>query len=187
MATKLTITVPDELAKRLEPHREHMNMSRVCAEALEAELKLREAHLASLARYEEFKRMRSEVEAVREQMVAQAGRGWQKLAQDMQRMLKEISREIEQLEKEIPEGLRTEAGTVPETAESKPVAVQPAESPEPTPVAETPTELPEPVSAVAEKPAADKGMHLPQLKSPLKKAPKPVEPKPVEPEPVTPI
>src|SRR5512141_1081686 len=102
MATKLTITVPDELAKRLEPHREHMNISRVCAEALEAELKSRETYLASLTRYEEYKKMRSEVEAVRQQMIAQAGKGWQKLAQDMQRMLKEIGREIELLEKQIP-------------------------------------------------------------------------------------
>ena len=28
MATKLTITIPDDLAKRLEPHRDHMNISR---------------------------------------------------------------------------------------------------------------------------------------------------------------
>ena len=28
MVTKLTITIPDDLAKRLEPHRDHMNISR---------------------------------------------------------------------------------------------------------------------------------------------------------------
>jgi post-segregation antitoxin (ccd killing protein) len=178
MATKLTITVPDELAKRLEPHREHMNVSRVCAEALEAELKSREAHLASLVRYEEFKRMRSEAEAIREQMVAQNGRGWQKLAGDMQRMLKDISREIEQLEKQIPEGLRSVAVTAPEPPATELAAEKPAQMPEPAPVAEKQGQPAEP------KPAADKGMHLPQLRSPLKKAPKPVEPKAVEPEPV---
>jgi hypothetical protein len=199
MATKLTITIPDELARRLEPHREHMNISRVCAEALEAELKSRETHLASLARYEEFKSMRSEVEAIRAQMVAQGGRGWQKLAQDMQRMLKEISREIEQLEKQIPEELRTEAVIAPETPRPEQAAEKPAEAPEPAPVAEQPAELAEPVplaekqanlaepapvpAQLAEaKPAAEKGMRLPQLKSPLKRAPKAVAPKPVEPE-----
>src|SRR5512142_1050995 len=142
MATKLTITVPDELAKRLEPHREHMNISRVCADALEAELKSRETHLASLARYEEFKRMRSEAEAIREQMVAQAGRGWQKLAQDMQRRLKEIGREIEQLEKQIPEGLRTPA-------------VEPADAPEPELKAEKPAPAPEPPPAEVPAPVAE--------------------------------
>jgi hypothetical protein len=198
MATKLTITVPDELAKRLEPHREHMNISRVCAEALEAELKSREAHLASLARYEEFKRMRSEVEAIRGQMVAQGSRGWQKLAQDMQRMLKEISREIEQLEKQIPEGLRTEPALAPESPKPELSADKPADLLVPAPVVEKPAELPEtapvPASVVEKpaqlaepKPAAEKGMHLPQLKSPLKRTPKPVEAKPVEPEPVVTI
>ncbi len=160
MATKLTITVPDELAKRLEPHREHINISRICAEALEADLKSREAHLASLARYEEFKRMRCEAEAIREQMVAQAGRGWQKLAQDMQRMLKEISREIEQLERQIPVELRN------------PTAVEP-ESPKPETVAEKPVVVADPETAT-EKPA-----ELPELKAVTKKAPKVREPEPV--------
>ncbi len=151
MATKLTITIPDELAKRLEPHREHMNISRVCAEALEAELKSRETHLASLARYEEFKRMRSEAEAIREQMVAQAGRGWQKLAQDMQRMLKEISREIEQLEKQIPAELRSPVvGEPGPAAELEPAAETPVLAAEPQPTPEKPAELPQP------KPAAKK-------------------------------
>ncbi len=160
MATKLTITVPDELAKRLEPHREHMNISRVCAEALEAELKSREAHLASLARYEEFKKMRGEAEAIREQMTAQAGRGWQKLAQDMQRMLKEISREIEQLEKQIPAELRS------------PIVAEP-DSAEPVSVAEKPV-------VVAElEPATEKRAELPEPKAVTKKVPKVREPEPV--------
>ncbi len=160
MATKLTITVPDELAKRLDPHREHMNISRVCAEALEAELKSREAHLASLMRYEEFKKMRSEAEAIREQMIAQAGRGWQKLAQDMQRMLKEISREIEQLEKQIPAELRSPVVAEPESPTPESVAVTPVVVAEPEPATEKPAEVPEPKAA-------------------SKKAPKVREPEPV--------
>ncbi len=160
MATKLTITVPDELAKRLEPHREHMNISRVCSEALEAELKLREVHLASLTRYEEFKKMRSEVEAIREQMIAQAGRGWQKLAQDMQRMLKDIGREIEQLEKQIPEDLRVPPASPSEPSEPEPVPEKPAQAVEPEATQEQPAVAPEP------KPVA-------------KKAPKAREPEPV--------
>jgi len=39
-STKLTITIPDELAQRLEPLRNRMNISAVCAKALEAELAL---------------------------------------------------------------------------------------------------------------------------------------------------
>ena len=153
MATKLTITIPDDLAKRLDPHRDHMNISRVCSEALEAELNLREAHLASLARYEEFKRMRGEVEVIREQMVAQAGRGWQKLAQDMQRMLKEIGHEIEQLEKQIPEQLRTAPVAEPEQPEPETAVEQLAPLPEPAPLPESKhavkkaPKLPEPEAA----------------------------------------
>ncbi len=173
MATKLTITVPDELAKRLEPHREHMNISRVCAEALEAELKSREAHLASLTRYEEFKKMRGEVETIREQMVAQAGRSWQKLAQDMQRMLKDIGHEIEQLEKQIPEDLRSPA--VNEVGAPEPEAAAPkvAQLAEPEVAAPTQAPLPEP-QPVEEKPA-----HLFQPKAAVKKVPKPGDPEPV--------
>jgi post-segregation antitoxin (ccd killing protein) len=148
MATKLTITVPDDLAKRLEPHREHMNISRVCAQALEAELKSRETHLESLARYEEFKRMRSEVEALREQMAAQAGRGWQKLAQDMQRTLKDIGHEIEQLEKQIPAGLRTETATDSELPEPARAVEAEAKPPEPEPAAEKPAQSSESKSAL---------------------------------------
>ncbi len=159
MATKLTITVPDELAKRLEPHREHMNISRVCSEALEAELKSREAHLVSLMRYEDFKKMRSEAEAIREQMVAQAGRGWQKLAQDMQRMLKDISHEIEQLEKQIPAELRA-------------TVVEP-ESPEPESLSQNA------VVAAESEPATEKPAELPEPKTVTKKAPKVRDPEPV--------
>jgi post-segregation antitoxin (ccd killing protein) len=148
MATKLTITVPDELAKRLEPHREHMNISRVCAEALEADLKSREAHLASLTRYEESKKMRSEIEAIREQMIAQAGRGWQKLAQDMQRMLKDIGHEIEQLEKQIPEDLRSATVTEPELPVSEPTAEKLAQLLEPEPAEEKPAQSPAPKSVL---------------------------------------
>ena len=124
-----------------------MNISRVCAEALEAELNSREAHLASLTRYEEFKKMRSEVEAIREQMIAQAGRGWQKLAQDMQRMLKDIGHEIEQLEKQIPEDLRSATVTEPELPVSEPTAEKLAQLLEPEPAQENRAQLPEPKSA----------------------------------------
>ena len=158
MATKLTITVPDELAKRLEPHREHMNISRVCSEALEAELNLREVHLASLTRYEEFKKMRGEIEAIREQMIAQAGRGWQKLAGDMQRMLKDIGREIEQLEKQIPVDLRSPTTVEPELPAPDKLAqgsepavseVKPVEVPEPKPVVKKAPKQHEPEPVVA--------------------------------------
>ncbi len=98
--------------------------------------------------------MRSEVETLREQMTAQAGRGWQKLAQDMQRMLKDIGREIEQVEKQIPESLRT-------------AAVTDSESPEPAAAMEEPAQLPKPERAV-EEPA-----QVPQPKSALKKMLKP--------------
>ncbi len=156
MATKLTITVPDDLAKRLEPHREHMNISRICAEALEADLNSREAHLASLVRYEEFKKMRSEAEAMREQMMAQAGRGWQKLAQDMQRLLKEIGREIEQLEKQIPEEMRMPTADGSDVAEREPGAEKPAPLPEPALSMEHPADAPEP------KPVAKKAPRSPE-------------------------
>jgi len=46
MATKLTITIPDDLAERLDPWRERMNISRVCSEAIAKEL----AILADLPR-----------------------------------------------------------------------------------------------------------------------------------------
>jgi hypothetical protein len=132
-----------------------MNISRVCSAALEAELNLREAHLASLARYEEFKRMRGEAEVIREQMVAQTGRGWQKLAQDMQRMLKEIGREIEQLEKEIPEQLRTVPLPEPDLPEPEAAVEQlaPVPAPPPSPelkhAAKRAPKVPEPVAAAA--------------------------------------
>ena len=38
MATKLTITIPDELAERLEPWRDRMNISKVCAAAIHREV-----------------------------------------------------------------------------------------------------------------------------------------------------
>ena len=178
MATKLTITVPDELAKRLEPHREHMNISRVCAEALEAELKSREAHLASLTRYEEYKRMRSDVEAIREQMVAQAGRGWQKLAQDMQRMLKDIGHEIEQLEKQIPEELRSGVVNEPESPGPGAAAEMPltAAGPEPVEVKAAPQAVPEP--APVPEPMAEKPAPSSEPNSVLKRALKPRQPEP---------
>ena len=37
-ARKLTITIPDELGERLEPWRDRMNISKVCAEAIEEEI-----------------------------------------------------------------------------------------------------------------------------------------------------
>ena len=178
MATKLTITVPDDLAKRLEPHREHMNISRVCAEALEAELKSREAHLASLTRYEEYKRMRCDVEAIREQMVAQAGRGWQKLASDMQRTLKEIGHEIEQLEKQIPEELRSGVVNGAESPEPGAAAEMPVTAAMPEPMAEkaAPQAVPEP--APVPEPAAAKPASSPEPISVLKRALKPRQQEP---------
>jgi hypothetical protein len=37
-ARKLTISIPEELARRLEPWRERMNISRVCSEAIAQEI-----------------------------------------------------------------------------------------------------------------------------------------------------
>ena len=36
--TKLTITIPDDLAERLKPWRERMNISRICSEAIAKEV-----------------------------------------------------------------------------------------------------------------------------------------------------
>jgi post-segregation antitoxin (ccd killing protein) len=49
MAKKLTITIPDELAERLAPWRERMNLSRICSAALEREVAAR-AELADEVR-----------------------------------------------------------------------------------------------------------------------------------------
>jgi hypothetical protein len=38
MSTKLTISIPDELARQLEPWRGRMNLSRISAEAIAEEL-----------------------------------------------------------------------------------------------------------------------------------------------------
>jgi hypothetical protein len=38
MATKLTITIPDELAAELKPWRDRMNISKTCAAAIEAKI-----------------------------------------------------------------------------------------------------------------------------------------------------
>jgi hypothetical protein len=38
MATKLTITIPDKLAEELKPWRKRMNISKVCASAIAAEM-----------------------------------------------------------------------------------------------------------------------------------------------------
>ena len=43
MVKRLNITVPDELSERLEPLRERMNISRICATAIEREVKALEA------------------------------------------------------------------------------------------------------------------------------------------------
>lgn len=37
-ATRVSITIPDDLAERLEPYRDRMNISKVCARAIEREL-----------------------------------------------------------------------------------------------------------------------------------------------------
>jgi hypothetical protein len=37
-ATRVSITIPDDLAERLEPYRDRMNISKVCSEAIEREL-----------------------------------------------------------------------------------------------------------------------------------------------------
>jgi len=42
MAQKVTITIPDDLAKRLDPVKEQFNVSRVCQEALANEVTIRE-------------------------------------------------------------------------------------------------------------------------------------------------
>ena len=36
--TRLSITIPNDLAKRLEPYRDRINISKVCSECLEKEL-----------------------------------------------------------------------------------------------------------------------------------------------------
>lgn len=38
MAQKLTITIPDEVALELEPFREQINISTICAEAIRREI-----------------------------------------------------------------------------------------------------------------------------------------------------
>jgi len=45
MATRIQITIPDELAQRLEPWRDRMNISKVCAEAIQSEITTLEASL----------------------------------------------------------------------------------------------------------------------------------------------
>jgi hypothetical protein len=46
MATKLTITIPDELDRQLDPWRDRMNISRVCAAAIEREIETVSAGLS---------------------------------------------------------------------------------------------------------------------------------------------
>ena len=50
MTYKLTVSIPTDVAHRLEPFRDRMNISRVCARAIEWEIAMLETHLPDHAK-----------------------------------------------------------------------------------------------------------------------------------------